>query len=153
MHQTRMCWFYLVYVHEWQFWEFSSCIWPLPFFPPFLVTTKMLGKTKINKTKRKIKKILKWHFSTMVPWHLQWENLFCLSHHKMCWTMSVDSIGLKIDLLGASSSMVTLTFYFILMQTEVVPRQVQQPITYFGDDFMVHDTTRYLSELHSAIST
>ena len=38
------------------------------------------------------------------------EHLFCLSHRKTRWTMSADNVGLKICLLGNSSSPVTLTF-------------------------------------------
>ena len=41
--------------------------------------------------------------------------------------------------LGTSNT--TITHIFSLVSTEVVPRQVQQPITNFtgpGDDFMVH---------------
>jgi hypothetical protein len=37
-------------------------------------------------------------------------HLFCLSHRKTRWTMSVDYVGLKICLLGTLNSMVTLTF-------------------------------------------
>ena len=39
------------------------------------------------------------------------KHLFCLSHCKIRWTMSVDNVGLKIQLLGTSNSMVTLTFF------------------------------------------
>jgi len=38
------------------------------------------------------------------------EHLFCLSHRKTYWIMSVDNVGLKICLLGTSNSMVTLSF-------------------------------------------
>ena len=68
------------------------------------------------------------------------EHLFCLSHHKTCWTMSVDNVGLKICLLGISNSMVTLT-YFALLYTEVVLGQIQQSITNFiepWEDFIIH---------------
>lgn len=43
----------------------------------------------------------------MVPSHLRWENLFCLSHCKTHWTMTMNNIDLKIGLLGTLSSMVT----------------------------------------------
>ena len=36
--------------------------------------------------------------------------LFCFSHRKTRWTMSLDNIGLKICLMGTLNSMVTLTF-------------------------------------------
>ena len=55
--------------------------------------------------------ILKWSFYAMVPWHLQRENLFCLSHRNTHWTMTMDNIGLNIGLLESSSSMVTLTSF------------------------------------------
>ena len=42
------------------------------------------------------------------------DHLFCLSHRKMHWTMSVDNVGPKICLLGTSNSMVTLTIFFFL---------------------------------------
>ena len=38
------------------------------------------------------------------------EHLFCLSHRKTRWTMSLDNVGLKICPLETSNSMVTLTF-------------------------------------------
>ena len=60
----------------------------------------------------KINKKLKRHFSAMVPWHLQQGNLYCLSHRKTCWTMTMDNTYLKIGFLGTSSFMVTLTFSF-----------------------------------------
>ena len=40
------------------------------------------------------------------------EQLFCLSHHKTCWTMAMYNVGLKICLLGTLNSMVTLSFFF-----------------------------------------
>ena len=47
------------------------------------------------------------------PYLLLPEHLFCLSHHKTCWTMSMDNVGLKMCLLGTSYFMVTLTLYFL----------------------------------------
>ena len=38
-------------------------------------------------------------------------HLFCFSHHKTRWTMSVDYAGIKICLLGTSTSMITLTLF------------------------------------------
>ena len=66
----------------------------LPFvFPSFLVTMKKC-LAKQNKIKKAIDKKLKWHFFAMVPWHLQWENLFCPSHCKTHWTITMDNVGL-----------------------------------------------------------
>jgi hypothetical protein len=33
---------------------------------------------------------------------------------KMCWTMTTDNVGLKTCLLGISSSMIILTFFFLM---------------------------------------
>ena len=90
--------------------------------------------------------IYKQLFSIMVPWHLQWEDLFCLLHCKTHWTMIVDNVGLEIGLLWTSSSMVSLTL-FSWSKTEVVLWQVQQSTTYFRgarEDFMVHDANNPL---------
>ena len=46
----------------------------------------------------------------MGPYLFLLEYLLYLSHRKTRWTMSVNNVGLKICLLGASNSMVTLTF-------------------------------------------
>ena len=43
------------------------------------------------------------------------EHLFCLSHRKICWTVSVDNVSLKIRILETSNSMTTLTFIFSLV--------------------------------------
>ena len=32
----------------------------------------------------------------VVPWHLQRENLFCPSHCKTRWTMTMDIVGMQI---------------------------------------------------------
>ena len=70
--------------------------------------------------------------------------------------MTMYNACVKISILGTSSFMLTITFYFILKSIVVVPRQVQQPITYFRgarDDFMVHDVNNplighlYLSDI------
>ena len=64
------------------------------------------------------------------------EHLFCLSHHKTHWTMSVDNVGPTADLELHDHSDI-----FFLVQTEVVMGRIQQPITYFigsWNDFMVH---------------
>ena len=55
----------------------------------------------------------------MGPCLLVQEHLFCLSHRKTRWTMSVDNTCLEICLLGTSNSMVTMTF-FSSVWTEVV---------------------------------
>ena len=47
----------------------------------------------------------------MGPCFLSYHTTFCLSHRNTRWTMSVDYVGLKICLLGTSTSMVTLTFF------------------------------------------
>ena len=39
------------------------------------------------------------------------EHLFCLSHRKTRWIMSIANVGLKICLLGTSNSTITLTFF------------------------------------------
>ena len=75
----------------------------------------------------------------MGPCFFLWEHLFGLSHMKIRWTMSVDHVRLKRCLFGTSNSMVTLTF--LVGVTEVVMRQVRQPITCFAmpwDDVTVY---------------
>ena len=64
--------------------------------------------------------------------------------------MIVDNVDLKLGLLGTSSSMVTLTFYFSFMYIEVVLGRRQWPITYFKgakDDFVVHDVNNPIDSL------
>ena len=39
------------------------------------------------------------------------EHLFCLSHCKTRWIVSVDDVGLKVRLLGTSNSMMSLPFW------------------------------------------
>ena len=68
----------------------------------FYLTTITFGKNKFKK----------WHFSSMFPWLLQQENLFCISHHKTNWTIIADNICLNISLLGTSCSMLTLVLFF-----------------------------------------
>jgi hypothetical protein len=58
----------------------------------------------------KKKNLLEEHFFAMGLCLFLLDHLFCLSHCKTRWTMSVDYVGLKICLLGTSTSMVTLTF-------------------------------------------
>jgi hypothetical protein len=53
---------------------------------------------------------MKWYFFAIVPYHLQRENLFCLSHCKTHRTMIMDNVALQINLLGTSSSTVIHTF-------------------------------------------
>ena len=56
-------------------------------------------------------------------------------------------VGLKIGLLGTSSSM-AISCIFPLMETEMIPGRMQQPITYVRgarDDFMIHDVKQPVS--------
>ena len=49
-----------------------------------------------------------------MPWALAFfllEHLFCLSHYKTRWSMSVNYVGIKICLLGTSTFMVTSTSF------------------------------------------
>ena len=39
------------------------------------------------------------------------DDLSCLSHRKIRWTMLVDNVGIKVCLFGTSNSMVTLIFF------------------------------------------
>ena len=39
------------------------------------------------------------------------QSLFCLPNRKICWTMSVDIVGLKKCPLGTLNSIITLTFF------------------------------------------
>jgi hypothetical protein len=67
-------------------------------------------------------------------------HLFCVSHHKTRWTMSMDYVGLKICLMGTSTSMVTLTIFPWCKRKWVLGR-AEQPInalTRPWDNFMVH---------------
>ena len=75
------------------------------FFLSLLVTMETFGQKKFNLQNQKQ------HFSTMVPCHLHQENLYCLSHCKIRWTMTMDNVGMKIGLWGTSSSMVTPTLF------------------------------------------
>ena len=50
-------------------------------------------------------------FSAMGSYLFLPQHLFCLTHHKTCWTMLMDNVGLKTCLLGTSNSMVPLTVY------------------------------------------
>ena len=62
------------------------------------------------------KKSLRNHYNNIsLSWALFFfffkpKHLFCRSHCITCWTVSVDNIGLKIFLLGASNFMVTWHF-------------------------------------------
>jgi hypothetical protein len=85
---------------------FSPLCLPFPLLPPFsplIATTFCIKRNDSN--------ILNGNIYAMVPWFLQQENLFCLSYHKIRWTMIVDNIGLKRGIWGTSSFMVTLTFF------------------------------------------
>ena len=119
-------------------------VWPshlrLPSFPRNYGNVRPKKFIKPNKQQRVF---------AIDPWQLQRENLICLSHCKTLWTTIVDNVGMKIGLLGTSSSMVNLTFCFFswcfIVNIKVVPGQVQQPMTYFRgarDNFMVHDVNK-----------
>ena len=47
----------------------------------------------------------------MGPYLFLPDPLFCLSHRKTRWAMSMDYLGLKICVLGTSTFMITLTFF------------------------------------------
>ena len=47
-----------------------------------------------------------------LPFKKKLEHLFCFSHRKTRWTMSVGKVGLTIWLLETTNSMVTLTLFF-----------------------------------------
>ena len=82
----------------------------LPFiFPSFLVTMETFDKRKRIKEKRK-----NYQNNISLSWSLDICNKrssFCRTHCKTCWTMIVDNVGLKLGLLGTSSSMITLTSF------------------------------------------
>ena len=58
-----------------------------------------------------IKILLQQHFSHMGPYLCTIEHLFCLSHCKTPWTMSMNNVSFKICLLRTLDSMVTVTFF------------------------------------------
>ena len=73
------------------------------------------------------------------------EHLFCLSHRKTCWTMSVNNVRLQICLLRSSNSMITLSFCPWCKLKWVPGWLLQHPITNFTgpwDDFMVHGVNK-----------
>ena len=51
------------------------------------------------------------------------DHLFCLSHHKTLWTMSMDYVGLKIGPLG-TSNLHGHSENFPLVETVVAPGRV-----------------------------
>ena len=53
------------------------------------------------------------YFFVLGPYFFLPKHLFCLSHRKPRWTMSVDSVSLKLCLLGTLNSIVALTFFFL----------------------------------------
>ena len=53
----------------------------------------------------------------MVPWLLQWENMFYMCYHKTHWTMTVDKVGLKLGLLETSSHGHSYHFAFDVNQS------------------------------------
>jgi hypothetical protein len=58
-----------------------------------------------------IQLLLYLYFSTMGPCLFLPEHLFCLSHPKTHWPMSMDNVGLQICFSGTWNSMITLTFF------------------------------------------
>ena len=90
----------------------------------------------------------------MGPCHFLPEHLFCLSHHKTRWTMSVDNVGLKIGFLGDLELHDHSNIFFLGvnrsgLKTNSIANQrlyrtlgrVEQPITTFTgpwDEFMIH---------------
>ena len=46
-----------------------------------------------------------------MPFFILLNHLFCLSHRKTHWTLSVDNVGLKTCLSGTLNSMVSLTYF------------------------------------------
>ena len=103
--------FFLIYFKKGNFGNFLR-VWPSPlqkgiFFIFVLVTMKTFDQKKI-----KIKKSMAFLYHG--PLTLQRENLFCLSHYKTLWSTTMHNVGLEINLSGTSSSMVTLTFFFLM---------------------------------------
>ena len=68
------------------------------------------------------------------------EHLFCLSHRKIRWTMSVNNLGLEICLLGTLNFMVALTFcsWCKLKWSLDELKSHSQNFTRLWDNFTVH---------------
>ena len=56
-------------------------------------------------------KWLKQYFSVMGPFHFLPKRLFCFSHRKTRWSVSVNNVRLKICSCGDLELMITLTFF------------------------------------------
>ena len=71
------------------------------FFPSFLLTTSTFDQKKKDQN------------DISLPWSpdICNENMFNLSHYKTYHTVTMDFVGLKIGLMGTSSS--TITFIFL----------------------------------------
>ena len=67
------------------------------------------------------------------------EHLFCLSHHKTCWTLSEDNVVLYHH-LGTSKSMVSQTFFPWCKPkwSHDEFNSQSQNFTRPQDDFMIH---------------
>ena len=83
----------------------------LDFFPSSTILLSSLVFSFFTSTKNPLKS----HYKNIsLPWAIAFfllKHLFCLSHRKTHWIMSVDNVGLKICILGTSNSMVTLIFF------------------------------------------
>ena len=67
--------------------------------------TILLSSSSLPKKKFHYKYIIAtFLYHALPPCLILFEHLFGLSHRKTCWTMSMDNVGLKICLLGASNS-------------------------------------------------
>ena len=73
------------------------------------------------------------------------QHLFCLSHHKTHWTMSVDYLGLRLCHLGTFTFMVTLPYFLGVNQGDPGTNSTPNKHSYsaFGN-FMVHDVKQPL---------
>jgi len=140
MHQEWMCYIVSRYDEKWWFWISFHV---LPYLHYCLITTFTFGGDKQKERGRGWEKI-KLKIAFCLPWSprlLQWQNLFCLSRCKNCWTMTINENGLNTCLLETSSSMVNLTI-FPWCTFEVVPWWVWWQIINFKgarNDFVVYD--------------
>jgi hypothetical protein len=83
-----MCSFVLIYVSKWQLQE-KIQVWS---FLCLLLYIFMFSSSKIYYNNIS----LSWVF--VLSFFNNYEHLFCLSHLKTCWTMSVNHVGLKLCL-------------------------------------------------------
>jgi hypothetical protein len=82
------------------------------FYPAFLITMENVWQIIIIIIIQGVS--LSWSLTFAVKVEFAFENLFCLSHCKTYWTMTMGNVGVKVGLLGTSSSMVILTFFFLM---------------------------------------